>query len=44
MDDELEEEEEEEEDEMRNIQITVRPNKRNLKLILKYTPGDVDDP
>lgn len=44
MDDEMEEEEEEEEDEMRNVQITIKPNKKNLKLILKYTPGDVDDP
>jgi len=41
MEDEmLEEEEEEEEDEMRNIQITLRPNKKDLRLHFKYTPMD----
>ena len=40
----MEEEEEEEEDEMRNIQITLRPNKKDLILNFKYTPMDRDDP
>lgn len=44
MEDELEEEEEEEEDEMRHLQITLRPNKWDLKLLFKYTPMDWDDP
>jgi len=44
MDEDLEEEEEEDEDERRHVQINLRPNKRILKLQLKYTPGTVEDP
>ena len=44
MDDDLEEEEEEEEDDRRHIQINLKPNKKILKLQLKYTPGTVEDP
>ena len=43
--DEADEEEEEDEDEnKRHVQITLKPDKSPLRLLLKYTPCDVDDP
>ena len=44
MDEDVEEEEEEEEDDRRHVQINLKPEKKLLKLLLKYTPGDVEDP
>jgi len=43
--DEGDEEEEEDDDQnKRHVQITLKPDKSPLKLLLKYTPCDVDDP
>lgn len=44
--DEGDEEEDEEDDDQnkRHVQITLKPDKSPLKLLLKYTPCDVDDP
>lgn len=44
MDEDIEEEEEEEEDDKRHVQINLKPDQRTLKLMLKYKPGDVEDP
>ena len=44
MDEDIEEEEEEEEDDQRHVQINIKPNKKILKLQLKYTPATVEDP
>ena len=45
MDDDMEgEESEEEEDDKKHVQINIKPNKKILKLQLKYTPGTVEDP
>ena len=44
-DDEEEEEEEEDEDEnKRHVQIILKPGRSPLKLQIKYTPVDVDEP
>jgi hypothetical protein len=43
-DDVDEDEEEEEEEEKRHVQINLKPERSPLRLQLKYTPCDVEDP